>query len=254
MRYHAIRIAVLLLAVCCLFVPAAGAQVKYEDMQKLQPKSTELILTLPSGEALKGQGLGEWLEGLGPGGEAGIARGFGAGKKNDNQKFFALGSLYASLCVKAASGSTLDAASAVEGFREALFQLKAPLGFDNYLSELELMIKSQQVSPAAATRLVGAIQVFLTEFARNRGESAMRHYQAGIWATNLMLTARARNESLLQIYAAIYFRDVFAKAGMQDSILKTLDELAALAARKELRPEDFEQIETLALRLRAQLS
>jgi hypothetical protein len=239
----------------CFALPAipSVAQVKLEELQGLKSKSTEAIIPLPSGGALQGKGLDAWMNGLGPGGQAGIVRGFSGGAKTQEQKFFALGGLYTALLVQARSVSTLEAADAINNFRQALSQLQAPAGFFSYLSELELMTKSHEAGPEVAGRIVGAIQGFLSEFVRSRGDAAYLNYQAGRWCTTLALAARARDAAGLQLGAASYFHERFAAQHAGETALAALKGLEDLARREKLSDADFAQIEKLAEQLRDQL-
>jgi len=239
-----------------LALPAAPtfAQVKLEELQGLKPGSAEAIIPLPSGAALQGKGLDSWMSGLGPGGATGIVRGFSSGAKTQEQKFFALGGLFTALAVQARSSSTLDATQAIHEFRQALSQLQAPAGFFSYLSELELMVKSHEAGPELAGRLTGAMQGFLSEFVRSRGDAAFLSFQAGRWSTTLALAARGRDASGLQLTAAHYFREQFSSLHASEAVLAPLAGLEALAAGDKLSEADFVQIEKLAERLRDQLS
>ena len=252
MRKGSIIMSGLIMATLLSCAPLVRAQVTSEEFQKLKPQSKQLILPLPSGAVLQGKGLDDWL--AGSGGRTRIIRGFGGSEKTEDQKFFALGGLYTSLLIQVHSPSTVDAAKGAEVFRQALVQLQAPEGFFSYLSELELMIKSQIAGPEMAGRFAGALQGFLVDFVRSRGESSYLNFQLGRWATTLALAARAQDSAGLQLSAASYFRERLAKAKTEKETLTTLEELEKMAGQQKLGADDFQKIENLAQRLRDQLS
>jgi hypothetical protein len=229
------------------------AQVSAEELQKLKPQGTQLMLPLPSGVVLRGEGLDEWLSGGGPRGQQTMVRGFGNSKKSDDQKFFSLGELYTSLVIQAHSASTLDAAAAVASFRQALVLLQAPEGFFSYLSEFELLVKSQAGGTETAGRFAAALQGFLMDFVRSKGEAAYLKFQAGRWVTTLALAAHSRDTTGMQLSAASFFRGRFAEANAQPGVVETLKDLEKMAGLTTLTGEDFSRIETLAQRLRNQL-
>ena len=246
-------IAVAVPAAFLLVCLCASAQVSQQDLERLKPTTSEVMLSVPSGTMLQGKGLGAWLDGMGPGGATGSVRGFGGGKKTEGQKFFTLGGLYTALLIQVRSSSTLDAAGGVDSFREALTKLNAPEGFFSYLSELELMIKSQVAGPEAAGRIAGAMQGFLADFVRSRGDAAYAHYQAGRWVTSLALAAKAQDASGLQLGAAAYFRERLGRADTPEGARQALEELEKLGGKPALTEAEYARIEVLAKKLRAEL-
>jgi hypothetical protein len=248
-----LRVAVAALAACFVLVLSANAQVTQQELERLKPASNEVILPVPSGPVLEGKGLNAWLEGMGPGGQPGAIRGFGGAKKTEGQKFFALGSLYTALLIQVRSASTLEAAGGVDTFRQALAKLNAPEGFFSYLSELELMIKSQAAGPEVAGRLAGAMQGFLADFVRSRGDVAYVHYQAGRWVTSLALAAKAQDAGGLQLSAAAYFRERLSGKETSEGARAALAELQNLADKQTLTDAEYARIEMLAQQLRAEL-
>ena len=246
-------LAVAALGACLVPTLCARAQVTQQDLERLKPASSEVILPVPSGPVLEGKGLNAWLESMGPGGEHGTVRGFGGAKKTEGQKFFALGSLYTALLIQVRSASTLEAAGGVDTFRQALAKLNAPEGFFSYLSELELMIKSQVAGPEVAGRLAAAMQGFLADFVRSRGEAAYVHYQAGRWVTSLALAAKAQDAGGLQLSAAGYFRERLGGKETPEGARAALEELQKLADKQTLTDAEYARIEVLAQQLRAVL-
>jgi hypothetical protein len=236
-----------------LFGLPLRAQISSEELQKLKPQGTQLMLPLPSGAVLRGEGLDEWLGGGGPSGQQAMMRGFGNSNKSEDQKFFSLGELYTSLVIQAHSASTLDAAAAVASLREALVLLHAPEGFFSYLSEFELSVKSQTGGTEAAGRFAAALQGFLIDFVRSKGEAAYLRFQAGRWVTTLALAAHSRDTTGMQLSAASFFRGRFAEANAESGVVEALKDLEKMAGLKTLTSEDFSRIETLAQRVRNQL-
>jgi len=232
----------------------SAAQNTYKDLQKLELNSSQAIIPVPTGGALQGKGLDSWMNGLGPGGEAGVIRGFSGSTKTEEQKFFALGSLYTALLVQAGSSSTVEAGKAIGDFRQALTQLQAPSGFFGYLSELELMTKSRVANAAVAARMAGAIQGFVSDFVHSRGDTAFLNYRAGQWATTLALAAHAHDAAGLQLSAATYFQEKYATQHPSNQTLAALKGLAELGGKEKLDDADFVKIENLAEQLRDQLS
>ena len=231
----------------------AAAQTSYQDLKKLELNSSEAMIPIPSGGALQGKGLDSWMNGLGPGGEAGVVRGFSSTTRTDDQKFFTLGSLYSGLIVQTGSPSMYEAAKGIADFREAPSQLRAPAGFFGYLSVLELMTKSRAATPAIAARMAAAIQGFVSDFAHSHGDVAYLNYQAGQWVTTLALAARAHDAGALNLPAANYFQEKFAAQHANAATLAVLKSLQDFAGKEKLGDADYVQIEKLAEQLRDQL-
>lgn len=251
MRRQTSRVAVI--GMLFLFSPMLRAQVSFDDLQKLKPQPTQLMLPLPSGTVLRGAGLEDWLGGFGPGGQQAVARGFASSKKSADQKFFVLGELYTSLLIQAHSASTLDATAGLDSFRQALIHLQAPQGFFSYLSQFELLMKSQAGGTEAADRFAAGMEGFLMDFVRSKGDTAYLKFQAGRWVTTMALAAHSRDVTGMQLSAASFFREHLAAANAEPGVVDALKEIEKIAALKTLAETDFSRVETLAQRLRNQL-
>jgi len=244
---------VMMIAALLVLGPILRAQVTVDDLQNLKPQAKELMIPLPGGPVLRGDGLDDWLSGFGPGGERGVARGFAGSKKSDDQKFFNLGELYTSLLIQARSSSTMDAVAGLDSFRQALILLQAPPGFFSYLNQFELLLKSEAGGTETSGRFAAAMEGFLTDFVRSKGEGAYLKFQAGRWVTTMALAAHSHDVTGMQLSAASFFREHMASNNAQPAVVDTLKELERFASLKTLADADFSKIETLAQRLREQL-
>jgi hypothetical protein len=169
------------------------------------------------------------------------ATAFGFAAKSEEAKFFLIGSLYSEVLAYLRSGDSQLAADRLKAIEKNFIELNVPSSLYNYLSRTRNLLETKRYSPEVVGEFLSLFQPFFEDYARGmgKGEDNLTLFRAGSWLMDMSLAAAGGDKNILKQSGKLdYFIKEMTRMDAPKGVLDALEEIAKVAAQKEITDKD----------------